>query len=70
MEFAEFICTPKLDNVRLHSQLITHPVVGGICLTFSHLIFSSKKCESSDDFEIWVKKIITNTLKETKIVCY
>lgn len=55
MDFAEFIQTPKLDNVRLHSQL-KEPVVGNICLTFSHLIFSetNKKSENSD-FELWVR---------------
>lgn len=54
MEFCDLIQTPKLENVILNSQL-KEPICGTLCLTFSHLIFSSRKNENSD-FELWVSR--------------
>lgn len=51
MEFCDLIQTPKLENVILHSQL-KEPIVGSFCLTFSHIIISSRK--ENSEFELWV----------------
>lgn len=52
MEFCDLIQTPKLENVILHSQL-KEPIVGSFCLTFSHIIISSRK--ENSEFELWVR---------------
>lgn len=56
MEFCDLIQTPKLENVILHSQL-KEPIVGSFCLTFSHIIISSRKNENSE-FELWVRRVM------------
>lgn len=59
MDFSELITTPKLNHVILYRQL-KPPIVGTLCLTFSHIIVSSRKNESdntnNDEEEIWVRK--------------
>lgn len=64
MEFCDLIKTPKLENVILHSQL-KDPIVGSFCLTFSHIIFSSRK--ENSEFELWVslKKKIEGLSSDT-----
>lgn len=56
MDFCEFIQTPKIDSVILHRQL-KHPIRGTLCLTFSHIIVSSRKSDEdkSNDEELWVR---------------
>jgi hypothetical protein len=61
MDFSELITTPKLGHVILHRQL-KPPICGTMCITFSHLIVSSRNEESSDDgdaqSEFWVGKSV------------
>lgn len=57
MDFCDFIKTPKINNVTLHRKL-KPPICGTLCLTFSHVIVSSRKKDeegNSDDEELWVK---------------
>lgn len=56
MDFSELITTPKLGYVILHRQL-KPPICGTLCLTFSHIIVSSRSNESdetSEEEEVWV----------------
>lgn len=58
MDFSDLIKTPKLNHVTLYRQL-KPPICGTLCLTFSHIIVSSRSSESdntSDEEEIWVIK--------------
>lgn len=58
MDFSELIQVPKLNNVVLHRQL-KPPIYGTLCLTFSHIIVSSRNNESensNENEEIWVSK--------------
>lgn len=60
MDFSELIQVPKLNNVVLHRQL-KPPIYGTLCLTFSHIIVSSRNNESensNENEEIWVSKKI------------
>lgn len=50
MEFSELITTPNLDDVKLITEK-NESVIGTLCITGHHLIFSSR----SENFEeIWV----------------
>ena len=57
MDFSDLIKTPKLNHVTLFRQL-KPPICGTLCLTFSHIIVSSRSSESdngsNDEEEIWV----------------
>lgn len=56
MDFSELITTPKLGHVILHRQL-KPPICGTLCLTFSHIIVSSRKNEgdeNSEEEEVWL----------------
>ena len=52
MEFAEFIQTPKIDNVVLRHPF-EDPVEGTLCVTGHHLILSSRQ-EGKE--ELWVRR--------------
>lgn len=59
MDFSELITTPKLNHVILHRQL-KPPICGTLCLTFSHIIVSSRNNESensTESEEIWVSYV-------------
>ena len=47
MEFAEFIKIPMVDNVTLAKPGLAR-VVGTLCITGHHLIFSSRMRESEE----------------------
>lgn len=51
MEFAEFIQTAKVDNVRLRTPFQS-AVEGTLCITGHHLILSSREEDSTE--ELWV----------------
>ena len=57
MEFADLITTAKLNYVVLHRQL-RPPLCGTLCLTFSHIIVSSRNNENEnseqENDEFWV----------------
>lgn len=59
MDFSELIEKPKVNHVILHRQL-KPPIYGTLCLTFSHILVSSRSNESdnlnNDEEEIWVSK--------------
>lgn len=50
MEFGDFITTPKLDGVILHSPF-NEPIDGTLCITGHHLIVSTRK---ENVQELWV----------------
>lgn len=51
MEFAEFIKSPKIDKVILHSPFHKE-VEGTLCITGHHIILSSRKNEENE--ELWL----------------
>ncbi|KAK3087957.1 hypothetical protein FSP39_012815 [Pinctada imbricata] len=51
MEFAEFINTPKVDNVMLF-QPFKNPQQGTLCITGHHLIFSTRRLDNTE--ELWL----------------
>lgn len=59
MEFAEFIKTPKVDNVILHRPL-KPPTEVVLCITSHHFILSSK---SSRDDELWILHVMVDCLE-------
>ena len=54
MEFAEYISTPMIDNVKLTRNGKT--VEGTLCVTGHHLILSSR---ANQHEELWVRPQVT-----------
>lgn len=59
MEFAEFIKTPKVDNVILRRPLIP-PTEVVLCITSHQFILSSK---SSRDDELWILHVMVDSIE-------
>ena len=62
MEFADFIKTPKVDNVVLRRPFCS-TVEGTLSITGHHLILSSRKDNKE---ELWVRKFTTFNLCPTE----
>lgn len=57
MEFGDFITTPKLDGVILHSPF-NEPIDGTLCITGHHLIVSTRKENVQELWVSWVLLLI------------
>lgn len=64
MEFGDFITTPKLDGVILHSPF-NEPIDGTLCITGHHLIVSTRKENVQELWVSWVLLLIETHYSST-----